>query len=119
MRFGFCPVRPTHQLACVFVQADEALREPRGARRAGGSGVTPTPGSRLVDRHADVVEDAAQCALGDVTATVHGTVVPRPAAWRMMWWLPLTRATLKPCRSNARTTRMPETEGSRGIRQPR
>jgi hypothetical protein len=57
----FCPVRPTHQLACAFVQADEALREPRGARRAGGSGVTPTLGSKLVDRHADVVEDAVQC----------------------------------------------------------
>jgi hypothetical protein len=47
-----------------------------------------------------------------------GTVVPRPSGWRMMWWLPLTQATLKSWRSNARTTLMPETDGSGGIRPP-
>ena len=37
----------------------------------------------------------------------------------MTWWLPLTLATLKPCRSNARTIRVPETDGIGGIRLPR
>ncbi|MFC5001595.1 hypothetical protein ACFPIJ_27635 [Dactylosporangium cerinum] len=43
----------------------------------------------LVDRHADIVEDAPQRALGDVARLpCTGTVVPRPSGCRMMWWLP-------------------------------
>lgn len=33
------------------------------------------------------------------------------------WWLPRTRATLKPCRSNARTILRPGTDGTGGIRR--
>jgi hypothetical protein len=52
--------------------------------------------AELLDREADVAEDSPQRALGDITVTVHGTVVPRPSGWRMTWWLPLIRATLHP-----------------------
>jgi len=46
-----------------------------------------------------------------------GTVVPRPSGWRMTWWLPVTRATLNPARSKARTIRSPCTDGTAGIRR--
>jgi hypothetical protein len=45
-------------------------------------------------------------------------VVPPVRVAHDVWWLPLIWATLKSWRSNARTTLMPETDGSGGIRPP-
>lgn len=36
----------------------------------------------------------------------------------MMWWLPLTRTSLKPCRSSTATTLLPGTDGTGGIKRP-
>jgi hypothetical protein len=50
----------------------------------------------LVDRQADVVEDAAQRAFGDVTIAVDWNGGSASVGCRMMWWLPLTLAISKP-----------------------
>jgi hypothetical protein len=65
--------------------------------------------SELVNRQAGVVEDAfLACPWPHVAVAWTRTVVPRPSGCRMMEWLPLTLATLKPRRSNAVTIRVPE-----------
>ncbi|GIE97720.1 hypothetical protein Ari01nite_51850 [Paractinoplanes rishiriensis] len=53
----------------------------------------------------DTSDDPWACADRMSRLPCIGTVVPRPSGWRMMWWLPLTLAILKPCRSSARIQR--------------
>jgi hypothetical protein len=75
--------------------------------------------SELVYRHADVAENTPQRALGYVAIAVYWDRGAAPVRVAHDVVTSIDRATLKPCRSNARTTRMPETEGSGGIRRPR
>lgn len=72
----------------------------------------------LANGHADIVQDAPQRALRHVAVAVHRHRGAAPVGVAHDVVLPLTRATLKPWRSNARTTLMPETDGSGGIRPP-
>jgi hypothetical protein len=72
---------------------------------------------QFLDGHADVGADARSVPFATSLPLCTGTVVPRPSGWRMMWWLPVTRATLNPARSKARTIRSPCTDGTAGIRR--
>src|ERR1700722_2039419 len=67
----------------------------------------PVPTSERIPRSVPLATSRPGCT---------GTVVPRPSGCRMTWWLPLTRATLKPALSNARTIRSPGKDGTGGIR---
>jgi hypothetical protein len=51
--------------------------------------------AELVWGHADGLQDAAHRACEKVFAAVDWHDGGTPVGWRIMWWLPLTRVTMK------------------------